>query len=100
MVFSGRYSWSVVVFHGNFFRELSELSSNDHMDKLVNKFDQLKRAQRSGQAFMDYNEEKICFAPTYRLMVMFVHKLPLFFVQKKFKLHKTIRKVHRFWECA
>uniref|UniRef100_A0A915PBQ0 Inositol polyphosphate-related phosphatase domain-containing protein n=1 Tax=Setaria digitata TaxID=48799 RepID=A0A915PBQ0_9BILA len=49
--------------------KLTELDSNDHMDKLVNKFDQLKRAQRTGQAFMDYSEGKICFAPTYRLIV-------------------------------
>ncbi|VDM96561.1 unnamed protein product, partial [Onchocerca ochengi] len=49
--------------------KLAELNSDDYMDKLVNKFDQLKRAQRNGQAFMDYNEKKIHFAPTYRLMV-------------------------------
>ncbi|EFO26968.1 endonuclease/Exonuclease/phosphatase [Loa loa] len=48
---------------------LAELNSNNYMDKLVNKFDQLKKAQKSGRAFMEYNEEKIRFAPTYRLMV-------------------------------
>lgn len=52
------------------------MNSNDRMDKLVNKFDQLKRAQRNGQAFMDYNEGKIHFAPTYRLLVIFTHELP------------------------
>ncbi|VDN33479.1 unnamed protein product, partial [Gongylonema pulchrum] len=50
-------------------RKLSELNLNDDMDRLVNEFDQLRRAQRDQQAFMDYSEPEIHFAPTYRLLV-------------------------------
>ncbi|KAL4002857.1 Endonuclease/Exonuclease/phosphatase family protein [Acanthocheilonema viteae] len=70
VIWLGDFNWRVdQLTSQEMIMKLAELNSNDHMDKLVNKFDQLKRAQRNGQAFMDYREEKIRFAPTYRLMV-------------------------------
>ncbi|VDK86101.1 unnamed protein product [Litomosoides sigmodontis] len=76
VIWLGDFNWRVdQLTSQEMIMKLAELNSNDHMDKLVNKFDQLKRAQRNEQAFMDYNEKKIRFPPTYRLMVMFIHKL-------------------------
>ncbi|VDO35997.1 unnamed protein product [Onchocerca flexuosa] len=70
IIWLGDFNWRVdqLTFQ-EMIMKLAELNPDDYMDKLINKFDQLKRAQRNGQAFMNYNEEKIHFAPTYRLMV-------------------------------
>ncbi|VDK30684.1 unnamed protein product [Gongylonema pulchrum] len=69
VIWLGDFNWRVDRLSAQeMIKKLSELNLNDDMDRLVNEFDQLRRAQRDRQAFMDYSEPEIHFAPTYRLL--------------------------------
>lgn len=48
---------------------LKEIKTDTEIEALVNNLDQLRRARRRQEAFVDYVEEPIFFNPTYRLLV-------------------------------
>ncbi|MFH4976216.1 hypothetical protein AB6A40_002925 [Gnathostoma spinigerum] len=47
--------------------ELAEHSCG--IDEILDRYDQLRRAQRDHKAFEDFSEAPVCFPPTYRLLV-------------------------------
>lgn len=70
VIWFGDMNWRVdSISSSELIKEISVADRNNSINELVEKVDQLRRAQRRKEAFSDFNEADINFHPTYKLMV-------------------------------
>ena len=51
---------------------LNNLEDIDDLTQITDSYDQLYKAKRSGEIFVNFEEARIRFKPTYRILVIFI----------------------------